>query len=148
MNKLDLPEKNINITGYFMGVYLDNGQPVLFELEGVLFLPIFSTAAKYEASIALANLEAPAKIQLITDHAATGRDAGDVNMDPMLPISIIALAATGLLVAVWLLARGRLGPWRKPSAWEREADATAKCERERAVKEWLERNNPETRDGK
>src|SRR6188474_980507 len=48
--------RRVNVTGMFMGVYLSDLRPVVFVLEGVQFLPIFSTPAKYAESMERAKL--------------------------------------------------------------------------------------------
>ncbi len=69
MRQLPDPPKKVNLQGCFMGVYIDNGAPVIFTLEDVQFLPIFSTPEKYYEAIKNAKLDQWAKIQVITDHA-------------------------------------------------------------------------------
>ncbi len=70
MNKVpNVPDRKISVAGMFMGVYVDDNSPVLFALEGVEFLPIFSTSVKFHAAMGRAALRCPAKIQQITDHA-------------------------------------------------------------------------------
>jgi hypothetical protein len=69
MQQLPTPPTSVNLTGKYIGVYLSNAQPVTFILEGVEFLPVFSTPEKYEAGMAAVALPSPAKIQVITDHA-------------------------------------------------------------------------------
>jgi hypothetical protein len=69
MKALPSLPKGVNVTGMFIGVYLTDGQPVLFQVEDVLFLPIFSTPEKFEEAMEFAGVAKTCKIQLITDHA-------------------------------------------------------------------------------
>ena len=69
MTELPEPIKVVNVTGFLIGVYVDTEQPVFFMLEGIQFLPIFSTVEKYEQAMRTACLPGPAKIKKITDHA-------------------------------------------------------------------------------
>lgn len=70
MKRLDYSFRPVNITGHFMAVFLDDGQPVCVSIEGVRFLPVFSTAEKCREVTERACLALPWKIQIITD----GRD--------------------------------------------------------------------------
>ncbi len=67
MKKLNLPNRAVNVKGMFIGVYLDGSGPVFLKLEKQTFLPIFSTADKYNEAMKIANITG-AKIQIITDH--------------------------------------------------------------------------------
>lgn len=67
----DEPHKQINVTGYILGVFVRSNAPVLFTLEGIEFLPIFSTKEKADDAMLIAfSPEERDKITLkvITDH--------------------------------------------------------------------------------
>lgn len=61
------PPQPASVKGMFIGVYLETNAPVLFKLEDVEFLPIFSTPEKFEWAMRFAKIQRY-KIQIITDH--------------------------------------------------------------------------------
>ncbi len=67
MNRLDRPLARMNLTGMFFPAYLDDDQPCLVVLEGVHFLPIFSTVEKLQEQLPIINPLAPTKVKQITD---------------------------------------------------------------------------------
>jgi hypothetical protein len=58
------------VEGLLLGLYEDDNQPMLFTLEGQLFIPLFTTPEKYEEAkrTACANIRRPIKLKVITDH--------------------------------------------------------------------------------
>lgn len=68
MKQLSSPAMtDIDINELYLGVYLSDNTPVLFKVEGIYFLPIFSSVEKYETAMKLSNLPDPAKMQVVTD---------------------------------------------------------------------------------
>jgi len=58
------------LNGLLLGLFEDDNQPLLFTLEGQLFIPLFTTKEKYETAkqTACANIQRPIKLKVITDH--------------------------------------------------------------------------------
>jgi hypothetical protein len=65
MKKLS-EEKTIYVTGYFLAMRSNSLEPVLYEIEGTKFVPIFSTVEKLRDSMSFAHVD-EYDIKTITD---------------------------------------------------------------------------------
>lgn len=70
MRRLPIPDRKVTITGYLLPIYDEDElsiAPVLFEIDGVKYITLFSTEEKLREACVKGNVTDPYRIKQITD---------------------------------------------------------------------------------